>query len=390
MSRYTKRAVLALIGVLAVAACSNNGAVPSARSGGPSGASQYQPGSNATPADNTSILKKLKKDVVIGSTVDPGNGDMGPHSISIVQSSYGRLKQGQLVVCNFADSSGNAGKGTTIEVLNPKPGSKPSTLGQSSDIEGCDGAATTQRGNVCAAGFTSGLVACFDSSGSELQSYGSPIVEPFDVADAHCVVGQKGFCGYSAEYIFASDAKTGGIVNWSINQYGNPHETQVISGFAVNKKSGWSALGPSGLSYTSKIDELYIADGVNNTVVGITHAGNLLVPNEVVVLKGGKKFRCKYNGKGDPCGQLIFSGSPLNAPEAMTVLPNGNLIVANTAGGNTLVEINVSTGKVLATKVIDKSKSQGIFALQATGSKDSNTALYYTDINDNSLHELEQ
>jgi hypothetical protein len=54
------------------------------------------------------------------------------------------------------------------------------------------------------------------------------------------------------------------------------------------------------------------------------------------------------------------------------------------------VEINVSTGKVLATKVVDKSATQGIFALAAIGSSDTNTALYYTDTNDNSLHELEQ
>jgi DNA-binding beta-propeller fold protein YncE len=85
-----------------------------------------------------------------------------------------------------------------------------------------------------------------------------------------------------------------------------------------------------------------------------------------------------------------LAGSPLNAPEAMTVLPNGNLMAANTAGGNTLVEIDVSTGKVLATKTVDTGKSPAIFALQAAGKNDTNTVLYYTDTNDNSLHELEQ
>jgi hypothetical protein len=71
------------------------------------------------------------------------------------------------------------------------------------------------------------------------------------------------------------------------------------------------------------------------------------------------------------------------------MLPNGNLVVANSVG-NKLVEIDVSTGKVLATKVVDTSKTQGVFALHAIGTKDTNTALYYTDTNDNNLHELEQ
>src|SRR5579862_2483073 len=142
MSFYSKRAALALMGVLTAAACGGNGAVPSAQSGAPYGVAQGGADSAVPLADNTSILKKLKKDVVIGSTVDPGNGDTGPHSVSIVQSTYG-LKKGQVITCNFANSGGTAGQGTTVDVLNPKVGSKPSTFVQSSKIEGCTGAATT-------------------------------------------------------------------------------------------------------------------------------------------------------------------------------------------------------------------------------------------------------
>jgi len=46
-------------------------------------------------------------------------------------------------------------------------------------------------------------------------------------------------------------------------------------------------------------------------------------------------------------------------------------------------------GKVLDKKVIDTSKPAGVFGLLAKGSTDSNTVLYYTDTNDNSVHELE-
>ena len=56
---------------------------------------------DARPFDSTSILKKLVKDVTIGSTVDPSNGDRGPRAISVVMTSYGELKKNQILVCNF-------------------------------------------------------------------------------------------------------------------------------------------------------------------------------------------------------------------------------------------------------------------------------------------------
>jgi len=48
------------------------------------------------------------------------------------------------------------------------------------------------------------------------------------------------------------------------------------------------------------------------------------------------------------------------------------------------------TGKILDTKTIDKSKTAHIFGLLATGTSDSNTALFYTDTKTNTLQELEQ
>ena len=76
---------------------------------------------DARPFDSTSILKKLVKDVTIGSTVDPSNGDRGPRAISVVMTSYGELKKNQILVCNFDNSKGGVGKGTTIEKFSPAP-----------------------------------------------------------------------------------------------------------------------------------------------------------------------------------------------------------------------------------------------------------------------------
>ena len=214
---------------------------------------------------------------------------------------------------------------------------------------------------------------------------GQTLGVPFSVIDAACV-GGAGHCGYAAEPIFVSDATTGAIVIFSVNQYGIRKPTAVIGGFAVNKKSGWSALGPSGLAFnTDKRGRC-----TQSTASTIRSSRSITQPNssqpdEIVVLKGGKTFKCKY--KKTTCGTLVHAGKPLDAPVAMTLLPNGNLIAANTQGGDMLVEMT-PTGKILATKLVDKSKTGGIFGLRAVGKTDSDTVLYYTDRNDNSVHEL--
>lgn len=384
----TRLTLLVAAVALATAACGGNSSVPSLQSGATNVAPQVamEDGGAIQPLDNTSILKRIKKDVVIGSTVDPTNGDTGPHALSVVQAPFG-LKQGDLVVCNFSDKTGAAGKGTTIDILADKTNSTPSTFAQNTDIEGCVGDATDTFNFIYGAGMTSGEDVRFKTSGKVKKVYGAPLKRPFSDTDIACPYGQSS-CLYTGVSIATSDADTGGIFFYGVSGYAVKKVLEVAKGFAVNKKSGWSALGPSGLAYNYFADTLYIADGIDNTVVGFTHASALLEPDEIVVKPGGKTFKCKFHGHGDPCGKLIFAGKPLDAPVAMTALPNGNLIVANTAH-NTLVEISAA-GTLLDTRSIDKSATAHIFGLAATGTKDSNTVIYYTTTKDNTLHELEQ
>jgi hypothetical protein len=191
--------------------------------------------------------------------------------------------------------------------------------------------------------------------------------------------------------MFTSDVQTGSIVSIGTSGYGSGFYQQVATGFAVGNASqtGWNTVGPSGLAYNHKKDILYIADGANNTIVKFSNATALLQKNEIVVLPGGKKFKCAH--KKTTCGKLVYSGSPLNVPVAMTMLPNGNLIVANTqpasSGGNELVELT-PTGTILDTKVVDSGATPAVFGLAASGTKDSNTVLFYADTNDNNVHEL--
>ena len=382
MPTFNNRVLMLTAGaLLATSACGGNATVPS-------GAVSAPGASSVVPGDTTPILKKLTKDVEIGSTVDPKNGDMGPRAISLVSANFG-LKKGQLLVCNFDDSAGTAGNGTTIEVLDPAPGSKPVTFAQSTKIEGCDGDAITAGNDVYGAGSASGVVSEFTQAGKFKKSYGSPIQVPFADADAYC--GEA----YAPEDVYVGDSKTGSIIKlaFPVSSSGHAQVIQVISGFGINSGSGWSVLGPSGMQYDSTKhgsrcnDTLYIVDGVDNTVIAVSNASNLLEKNEIVVQPGGKTFKCAH--AKSTCATLVYSGSPLNAPVASALLPNGNLIVANTQGGNKLVELTPA-GKVLDTKTIDKSKVAHIFGLLAIGTSDSNTALFYTDTKTNTLQELEQ
>jgi LysM repeat protein len=385
------RAALLAAGVLlAESACNGTGAVPSSVPAANPDAAGSQ-AAVTSQADTKSILKLLKKDVTIGSTVDPANGDKGPRAVTVVQYNYGKLKKGQVLVCNFENTSGTAGDGTTIEQLDPTQGSKPTTFIKNSKIEGCDGDAITGGDQTYATGLNGKVMSWINQGGQLKKSYGSPITEPLGDGDAPPLYL------YSPEYIFIGNADTGGLDNISLGGYGTGKVMEVVNGFDVNKGSGWSALGPSGIAYwcgvlpgagqcSNKADVLYVADGACNAVIAINHASSLLEKDEITIGSGCTKFTCKY--PKTTCATVVKAGSPLDKPVAQAILPNGNLIVANT-GNNTLIELT-PTGQVLDTKVVDKSKTPGIFGLAAIGKSDSTTALFYTDTNTNTLHELEQ
>jgi len=341
------------------------------------------PASHARPDDTTSILKKLTKDVVIGSTVDAKNGDEGPRSISVVPNgSKGVLLKDDLLVCNFEDSNGVLGNGTTMEVLAPAPSSTPVRFFQNDSIKGCDGDAISAKNQtVYGAGLTSGKIVVISKNGKAQKTYsGKTITDPF--SDTSADPPQN----FSPLFIYAGTTVGGGIASIDIGFYGNGLATQVAKGFGVSK--GSQELAPSGLQYDPAIDTLYIVDGVTNTLVAFSNSSKLLEKDEIVVGSDGKTFQCKY--PKTTCASLVYSRSPLNAPMASALLPNGNLIVANTQGtANTLVELTPQ-GQVLDTKVVDQSSTPGVFGLVARGTSDYNTVLFFTDTNSNNVQELEQ
>ena len=84
-----------------------------------------------------------------------------------------------MLVCNFENSSGTAGEGTTIEQFDAVSNSKATTFVQNSKIEGCDGDAIDGSNNVYATGFTSKVMVLVNKTGEVKKTYGSPITQPF-------------------------------------------------------------------------------------------------------------------------------------------------------------------------------------------------------------------
>jgi DNA-binding beta-propeller fold protein YncE len=162
-----------------------------------------------------------------------------------------------------------------------------------------------------------------------------------------------------------------------------PPFTGVITVLKVNKGKPGSVLGPTALAYNKKNDTMYVADGASNILYAFSKAYDFLdQPKAIVIGSTGKTF----TGPEAKNAKVLYSGTALSGSVSMALLPNGNLIVANTKSNN-LVEIE-STGAILDTKSVDSGAGGAIRGILAVGTSDTNTVLYFTDVNANNVQEL--
>jgi hypothetical protein len=347
-------------------------------------------------AGGVSVLKSLKKKVTIGSTI-PSNGDLNPYGLTVATSSQGKVKKGDLFVCNFNAKSNIQGTGTTIVSLSPTPGSKPNDFAQSGSLLGCAALTATELSSVTYAasfGKTKGTVTQWSPTASMTKMLNKNLVHPWGATWAVA----SGLYTYAANALFVSDASTGSIVLAASCQGGQCSYpgTVIVKGFAVNHGKPGSILGPSGLTFdpkncvrlsgTKACGTLYVVDGKTNTVVAIHNALNLRNKNSIIVSANGKSF----SGPDGGWAKLLYSGAPLNGPISSTVLFNHNLVVGNTLdpnGKNLLIEISPA-GKLLDTVNVDKGAAGALFGLVATGRSVATTKLYFNDDNANNLQAL--
>jgi DNA-binding beta-propeller fold protein YncE len=374
MLTLSKRRLAAAMLLSLVAGCANGSTVPPTQSAGGS----TMPLSRLGAAKEFSILKMLKKQVVIGSTIDPKFGQLNPYGLTVAPSTTGDFTKGDLVVCNFNAKNNVQGTGFTIVALHPKPGSKPLLVSDSKTLTGCNALALGPADDIWAAAFSANDNPVISATGKlEVNIKGKPFDRPFGQAFAQPTSGSPAF--------YASNAGNGEVIRINL---GSKFTYDVIAtGFAVNHGKPGGIFGPSGLTYDPNGDQLYVVDGTNNTVVAFSNV-SAIPQGGIKVGKGGKTF----SGPSAKDARLVFAGSPLNGPISAALLPNGNIVVGNTgnpSGQNLMVELSAS-GKLMDVRNVDKGASGALFGIVATGMTAGDTKVYFNDDNDNNLQVLER
>jgi hypothetical protein len=371
-----RNAPCALVSVLLISGCSAGGYNVSPPSQATAPLAREQ---GADLSQGVSVLKLLRKQVVIGSTVDPVNGAQNPYGLAVAPSTSGSLTKGDLVVCNFNAKSNVQGTGTSIIALHPVANSKPIHISSLKSLKGCDALSLDPGDTIWAAAMVANDNPVIDASGNLISNIaGKPFSQPWGQAYAEPKSGASAF--------YETNAGNGSVVRINL---GSKFTYDVIArNFPVNHGQPGTALAPSGLAYDESLDTLYFANGMNNTIVAFKNASSIPA--------GGIRARdngMKFSGPSAADARIVFSGAPLNGPISTALLPNGNLVVGNTldqSGKNLLIEVSVADGKILDVRNVDKGAAGALFGIVATGRSNSDTKVYFNDDNDNNVQVLER
>lgn len=357
---------------LLAAGCGHSGAMLPSQASGASASSRIE------PQKEFSMLKLLKKQVVIGSTIDPKLGQLNPYGLSVAPSTAGGFQKGDLAVCNFNAKSNVQGTGYTIVALHPTPGSTPTLISDDKKVLlGCAALALGPADDIWATAFAADDNPVLSAAGKlEVNIKGKKFDHPWGQIFAQPMGGNAAF--------YESNAGDGTVVRINL---GSKFTYDVIAkGFAVNHGKPGGIFGPSGLTYDASNDTLYIVDGTNNTVVAFSSVSKIPAGG-ITVGKDAKSF----SGPSASDASLIFAGKPLNGPISAALLANGNIVVGNTgnpSGENLMVELSPS-GKVMDVRNVDTGASGALFGIVTTGDE-KDQKVYFNDDNDNNLQVLER
>lgn len=391
---YERFAALTLVAVLA--GCSSKNSPAPAPTPTPT---------PAPPPAPAAVIAGLATTTTIGSTVDVGtglgSGDANPYGLAIAPITAGGVTAGDLIVCNYNDSKGNAGAGTTIEDLKPVAGSKPVRVAQDAALAGCNALAINPGGPIWVAAYTANDNPIYVPSKDNMsytmattlanaymwnkpwgQVFGSPTVAAGATAPA-------------AFYI--SNAGDGSIVQANITANGLVF-TPIITGFPHSIDAKYGILAPAGLTYDPSSDTLYVVSSNTNSVLAFK-AVSTIPKNGVVITVASVTSTSGYSsvtsaaysftGTASAQAKVVFSGAPLSYPISSALLYNGDLVVGNT-GDNNLVEIQPSSGTVLGTKTVDTGAAGAIFGIATSGTTQATQKVYYNNDNANSVVSISQ
>ena len=329
----------------------------------------------------------------IASTV-PGNGDVNPYGVAVIDHSQGRLHRGNILVSNFNNSANQQGTGSTIVQITPRghvslfaqissrglPGFCPGGIGLSTALVELNGwviVGSTPSLNGDPATAKAGCLLVLDSQGRVRETFaGGGINGPWDATAVNYGSTASLFVTNVLNGTVAgggSVVNKGTVLRIALRFFSDPNHlpqmtgfTVVGSNFAERTDPDAFVVGPTGVGI-SRTGALYVADTVNNRIQVIQNA--LTRPTSSGV------------------GTTVTSGGYLNGPLGLVIAPNGNILTAN--GGDGRIGETTPFGNQVATKFLDTSGSPpGAGALFGIALTPSGRNLYYVDDATNQLRLL--
>jgi hypothetical protein len=350
------------------------------------------PIAQAKPIMPSSYIGHFSKLRTIASTV-PGNGDVNPYGIFVIQHSAGRLHAGSVLISNFNAKSNLQGTGTTIVEISPGghrtlfahirasklPGACPGGVGLTTALEVLRGGwvivGSTPSKDGSAATAKAGCLIMLNKDGRVVRTFsGHGINGPWDAA----MVQFGRVADLFVTNVLNGTVKANGKVvhkgtvlrlTFLLSRFHMPRlvaRTTIGSGFAQQTNATAFVLGPTGVGL-GRHDTLYVADTQTSTITAIPHA----------VIRPGSAGT----------GVMVSSGGLLNAPLGLAIAPNGNILTVNGNDGN-LVETTPGGAQIAHFQLDNSGAPPGAGALFGLAIKPHHGGVYYVDDAANTLRLL--
>ena len=315
------------------------------------------------------FLETIHHHSTLTSTV-PDNGDLNPYAVVVAPVSAGLIHRNDVLIDNFNNISNLQGTGTTIVDYSPATRKTAVVAKLPRQLDGCPGgvglttamtmlksgwivvgSAPSRDGTTKTKG--AGCLIVLDASGKIAGTIAGPningpwgnIASIDNGTTATLFVSMVGTLpgpdvkDAAGETVVVNKA-TVLRIELSIPA-GKPPvvtgQTVVANGLGAQADKDAFMVGPTGLVLAKDGSTLYVSDGVGNRIVAIPDATT----------------RTTSAGTG----REITKAGLMKRPLAMTMAPNGHLLVCNALNGQ-VVEVDPATGKQLYAQWIDTDQAQ--------------------------------
>lgn len=315
------------------------------------------------------FLETIHHHSTLTSTV-PDNGDLNPYAVVVAPVSAGLIHRNDVLIDNFNNISNLQGTGTTIVDYSPATRKTAVVAKLPRQLDGCPGgvglttAMTMLKSGWIVVGSApstdgttktkgAGCLIVLDASGKIAGTIAGPningpwgnIASIDNGTTATLFVSMVGTLpgpdvkDAAGETVVVKKA-TVLRIELSIPA-GKPPvvtgQTVVANGLGAQADKDAFMVGPTGLVLAKDGSTLYVSDGVGNRIVAIPDATT----------------RTTSAGTG----REITKAGLMKRPLAMTMAPNGHLLVCNALNGQ-VVEVDPATGKQLYAQWIDTDQAQ--------------------------------